>query len=668
MPHAFLFEVGFWGLPFGALGRDFRDTPQLALGVFTRERLPSARARVWVSSRRIALLVDGIPESQPDQTIEIRGPKASVAYDFNRLPTPAAHGFASAQGVESKDLFIKDVDGEKFLFARRGTKGKPAADLIPKLIPAIVATFPWLCRPWAAEMLFPQPPAYICALLDDRLLPCVVDGVTPGRETGLLEGGVFRKISVPTASEYPGIMHGLGLSPLPSDRQKQIESHFQSIVATGGTIRKERQHLDRITFEVERPQPVTLNLTDEIAAGLPEPVYLQILCDSPAYLPIESSRGGMTAGIVGFVEKRSLAPNEIEVRTRELTSRLKIAADLWREDKSRPLDELAAGLRLLPSISGGGTLYDAALTISRKAQFLSGMPGLSENMQEALIDRVILLTMSEYGFSTVRRFPALAGQMLPLVAEVQGMPPETVAILRDTAGCWAGREIVPESRTALLCSLAGLLTKLRNVATEPEREALMDRIIALLDAKSIYIDIYKALDGPENPVPQGLWLDALGRRMQREGLDIRRFGWLSADDRLDPASFLDAARTWKEGPPPDTELLRTLLQRLQTRLASFPPTELPYQAETAPEKALAGCLERLEKPQCLSLTGIYTELVAGRIEAEACLMDLPETSPITPDVQRRVSLLHRFRKQLLRLPFLATAGKPMVTASAGGAA
>jgi len=666
LPHAFLFEAGFWGLPFGALGRDFRDIPQLALGIFSRERLPAARARAWVSSRRIALLVDGIPDAQPDQTTEVRGPKASVAYDFNRLPTPAAHGFASAQGVESKDLFIKDVDGEKYLFARRGTKGKPVSELIPKLLPALIAAFPWNCRPWAPEMVFPQPPAYLCTLLDDRLLTCSVDGVTPGRDTGLLEGGVFRRISVPTAAEYPGIMNGLGLSQLPSDRQKLIESHFQSIVATGGTIRKERQLLDRITFEVERPQAVTLTLAEEVAGVLPEPVYLQILGESPAYLPIESSRGGMTTGIVGFVEKRGLSPNEIDVRTREVGARIRHATDLWKEDRSRPLDELAAGLRLLPTASGGGTLYDAALTISRKAQELRAMPGLAPEAQESLIDRVILLTMSEYGFATVRRFPALAGQMLPLVAEAQGLPAETVAILRDTAGCWAGREILPESRTALLCALAGLVSKLRSAATDQERELLADRIVGLLDARDVWVDIHRVTDLPETQVPKAIWREAIGRRLHREGLDIERFGWLVSGDRLDPASVLSAARSWKEGPPPETDLLRSLLQRLHSRLSTLSDSGLPYPAETAPEKALEARLEKLEHPLCLSLTGIYAELAAGRIEAEACLMDLPETLAETPDVRRRVSLLQRFRRQIRRLPFLASAAKQAAPAAVGG--
>lgn len=666
MPHVFLLEAGFWGLPYGSLSRDLRDTPAAILAVFSRERIQAGRARLWISAHRVGIVVDGIPELQPDQMTEVRGPKASVAYDFNRLPTPAARGFASAQGVELKDLAIKDVDGEKFLFARRGEKGKPALDVIPRLISSILAALPWTARPWNADAAFPQPPAYICAMTDDRVVPCTIDGVTSGRDTGLLEGGVFRKISVPSAVEYAGIMNGLSLSPMPAERQKIIESHFQSIVESGSTIRKDPGILDHIAFEVERPQPIIINLEKESMNDLPDPIYLQVLGESPAYLPTESSRGGMLPRIIGFVEKRNLAANEADVRARDVARRMKSAANAWRDDLSRPLDEWTAGLRLLPHASGTGTMYDAALNVSRMAQQLSRLPGMAAEIQESQVDRVILLVMSEYCFSSVRKYPDLAGMLIGIVAEKQMIPAETVAIIRDTAGFWAGRDVIPGDRTAIVCSLAGMMTKMRELSADSNKNVIADKVINLLVSNNIYINIMRMFESSDTAAARGIWLDALTRKMQREGIDRRRFDWLISETGLDPVSILTAARSWKDGIPADSEQLKSLNARIQQRLANVEASELPYLPETQPEKALQARLEKLEQKSCLSYVEIFEHLVAARIDAEACMMDLPITLDMSqPDILRRVALLRRYAFQLRRLPFLAAPVRQQAAAAPG---
>ncbi len=669
LPHAFLLEAGFWGLPYGTLARDLRDAPAAVLSVFTRERIQAGRARIWVSAHRVGILIDGIPESQADQMTEIRGPKASVAYDFNRLPTPAARGFASAQGVELKDLVIRDVDGEKFLFARRGEKGRPSLDIIPKLIPAILAALPWTGRPWNDDAAFPQPPAYICALADEKIVSCSIDGVTSGRDTGLLEGGVFRKISVPSAVEYPGIMSGLGLTQLPADRQKIMESHFQSIVESGATVRKEPRILERIAFEVERPQPVVINLGDDAWIELPDSVYMQILADSPAYLPTESSRGGLLPKLIGFVEKRNLASNEADVRARDIERRMMAAADAWSMDLAKPLDEWAAGLRQMPQSTGTGTMYDAALNVSRMAQQLSRLPGLAAEIQESQVDRVILLAMSEYCFAIVRKYPELAGTLIAVVAERKGIPPETVSIVRDTAGFWAGRDVIPTDHTAIVCSLAGMLARLRDMSPESNRETIADRLLNLLITNDICIDIVQACGAADVAAARSFWLEALTRKMQREGMDRRKFEWLIPDGGIDPVSILTAARSWKDGVPADAEQLKSLLGRLQQRLALAGTSELPLPPETPPEKALHAKLELLENPACLSYIDLFEHLAGARIHAEACLMDLPTALDLSqPDIGRRVALLRRYTCQLRRLPFLGGAQKQQASATAGGVA
>ena len=73
-----LFELGTEELP--AL-----EAPKLALALKERvisalkeARLPHGEARVYWTPRRLALLVDGLPEKQADRVEELRGPATSV--------------------------------------------------------------------------------------------------------------------------------------------------------------------------------------------------------------------------------------------------------------------------------------------------------------------------------------------------------------------------------------------------------------------------------------------------------------------------------------------------------------------------------------------------------------------------------------------------------------
>ena len=54
----------------------------------------------YATPRRLAVLVPGVPGTQPDREVERRGPPLARAFDENDKPTRAALGFAKSVGVE----------------------------------------------------------------------------------------------------------------------------------------------------------------------------------------------------------------------------------------------------------------------------------------------------------------------------------------------------------------------------------------------------------------------------------------------------------------------------------------------------------------------------------------------------------------------------------------
>ncbi|HEY9690273.1 MAG TPA: glycine--tRNA ligase subunit beta, partial [Coleofasciculaceae cyanobacterium] len=77
---AFLFEVGTEELPASFVAsavRQWRDRVPTSLA---EANLSAASVQVFATPRRLAVLIDGLPDRQPDRTEEVKGPPASAAF------------------------------------------------------------------------------------------------------------------------------------------------------------------------------------------------------------------------------------------------------------------------------------------------------------------------------------------------------------------------------------------------------------------------------------------------------------------------------------------------------------------------------------------------------------------------------------------------------------
>ena len=85
-------------------------------------------ARHFVTPRRLTLVIDGLPEHQPDITEEKRGPRVGA-------PDKAINGFLRANGLDSLDA-CEQRDGDKgsFWYLVVTSSGRPTAEILPALL------------------------------------------------------------------------------------------------------------------------------------------------------------------------------------------------------------------------------------------------------------------------------------------------------------------------------------------------------------------------------------------------------------------------------------------------------------------------------------------------------------------------------------------------------
>jgi glycyl-tRNA synthetase beta chain len=146
-------------------------------------------AKAFVTPRRLALAVQGVPVRQPDVKEEKKGPRVGA-------PAGAIEGFVRAAGLTSIDeATVKPDKKGDFYVAVIEKPGRPAIEVIGRIMPEVVRTFPWpKSMRWGARSAEPgalgwvRPLHSIVATFgpeteEPDIVAFAVDGISAGDET-----------------------------------------------------------------------------------------------------------------------------------------------------------------------------------------------------------------------------------------------------------------------------------------------------------------------------------------------------------------------------------------------------------------------------------------------------------------------------------------------------
>src|SRR5690348_13199671 len=140
----FLLELGTEEIPARMIDYASAELARRVAELLTRERLSDAAAVPEPLSipRRLALLVRGVRERQPDLTEQVTGPSVKVAYKDDRA-TPAAEAFARKVNVPLSELKTVTTPKGEYLAASVISKGRAASDVLRDALPREIAALYW---------------------------------------------------------------------------------------------------------------------------------------------------------------------------------------------------------------------------------------------------------------------------------------------------------------------------------------------------------------------------------------------------------------------------------------------------------------------------------------------------------------------------------------------
>jgi glycyl-tRNA synthetase beta chain len=394
-------------IPAGMQSRAISELTESFQDKLAAAEIPAASVRGYVTPRRLTIIAEGIPSTQPDRAEERRGPRIGA-------PGPAVDGFLRAAGIASiEQCEIRDTGRAEFYFAIVKRPGRPAAEVLPDLVRAAIGGLPWpkSMRFPASSLRWVRPLTSVVCLFEGEVLPLTVDHIAVGRSTSghrFLSPG---EICVGSAGEY---LERLGEAHVVLDRQRRkgmILEHLEQTAAIDGfALKPDNGLLEEVTGLVEFPV-VLAGAIDSEFMTLPPEVLTTVMRTHQRYFSCLQSDGTPAPRFLFVADnlaadggKTIIAGNE-----RVLRARLADARFFWDQDRKLRLEDRVEALGDRVFHAKLGSVFDKVERIKDLAYTLARLlypakPELAEHAQ-----RAALLAKADLSTGMVGEFPELQG-------------------------------------------------------------------------------------------------------------------------------------------------------------------------------------------------------------------------------------------------------------------
>ncbi|HHY10193.1 MAG TPA: glycine--tRNA ligase subunit beta [Firmicutes bacterium] len=423
MQQDFLLELGFEELPARFISGALQQLTENISGELKKERLPHGEIAAYGTPRRLAVLISDMSARQKDLVQEIKGPPQQIAYDEKGQLTPAGTGFLRSQGAVREDIFIKDLNGARYLFIKKESKGKETLDLLKPLLEKVIKglSFPKNMRWEAAGLRFARPLRWLVALFGATVIPLRIADVTAGR----FSYG-HRQLSLgPLEITEPAVYAArLKENFVLADQRKRRELIWRQIkslaVENNARALEDEALLAEITNLVEYPTAFCGSFAPEYLT-LPAEVLITSMKEHQRYFPLHDEAGRLLPKFVGV---RNGADNHLENviagNEKVLAARLADAKFFYDEDSKTPLEENLKELERVVFQDGLGSMSEKVNRLVRLSGILADKLGYSE--EKAHIVRTAKLAKADLVTQMVGEFPELQGVMGEKYATLQKEP------------------------------------------------------------------------------------------------------------------------------------------------------------------------------------------------------------------------------------------------------
>lgn len=418
-------------------------------------------AKAFATPRRIALVVDGLPETRADVSEERRGPRVGA-------PDQAVQGFLKGAGLASLDQAEKRDTGKgEFWFAAITRKGGPTADALPGVIDAAMKALPWpKSMKWGSgTMQWVRPLQGIVALFDGKVL---AGEVSPGGQMAPMAFGNTTRghrflsrgaITVTGFADYVTKLHAAHVILGPAARKKIIAERAEKLCADAGVVlRKDDGLMDEVAGLVEWPVPL-MGTIDAQYMDLPAEVLIVTIKTHLRYF-VTTKKDGTLANrfvVVANNVARDGGATIVDGNERVLRPRLADAKFFWDQDRRQTLE---SRLPLLKGIVFHAKLGTQAERVERIVKLAGDIARHVPDADAAEVAQAARLCKADLVSGVVGEFPEVQGIMGRYYALNERLPASVADAIGDHYAPAGPNDRCPSAPVSIAVALADKLDAL----------------------------------------------------------------------------------------------------------------------------------------------------------------------------------------------------------------
>lgn len=431
MANSYLLEVGVEEMPAHVVTPSIKQLHQRVADYLKEERISFDEIQEFATPRRLALLIRGLADKQPDVDETVKGPAKKIAQDSDGNWTKAAIGFTRGQGATVDDIEFREVKGEEYVFVEKHIAGKPVAEVmtgLPKVITAM--NFPTLMKWGYNNLQFIRPIRWLVSLLNDQVVPFSILDVAAGRTT---RGHRFlgHDIELATAEDYEAELEKEFVIVDPLRRKKVISDQIDAIVEEHDwVIDKDPDLLEEVTNLVEWPTAFAGSF-DKKYLVLPDEVLITSMKDNQRFFYLRDHQGKLLPNFIAVRNgNKEYLENIIKGNERVLVPRLEDAKFFYEEDQKLTIDQYVDRLKKVSFHDKISSMYDKMQRVAVIAQLLGKRLNLSAT-ELADLDRAAHIYKFDLTTQMVGEFAELQGVMGEIYAKLFGEKDDVAAAIRE---------------------------------------------------------------------------------------------------------------------------------------------------------------------------------------------------------------------------------------------
>ncbi|HEX9837246.1 MAG TPA: glycine--tRNA ligase subunit beta, partial [Alphaproteobacteria bacterium] len=391
----------------------------------------------YVTPRRLAVVVDGIPARQPDLREERRGPRVGA-------PDRAIQGFLKANGLTTLDQCERREAGRgEFWFAVIAQPGRPSAEVLPGLLFEALLQFPWQkSMRWGQYLArWVRPLTSILTIFDGRTLDFGNLGLGLGHLNPIAVAPIGNRtrghrfhapdaFEVRSFEDYRNKLLAAHVVLDAAERQRRIAEAAGALARQHGLeLRADPALLAEVAGLVEWPVALMGRIDDRFM-DVPSEVLTTAMRRHQKYFSLTRPDGSLAPNfiVVANIEAADGGKSIVAGNERVLRARLADAKFFWDQDRKRRLEDRVPALDGIVFHAKLGSVGQKVARLQTLAAELSEfVPGCDRDLARS----AALLAKADLTTGMVGEFPELQGIMGRYYAHDEGEKPEIADAIAD---------------------------------------------------------------------------------------------------------------------------------------------------------------------------------------------------------------------------------------------